>query len=83
MAFCGVQRWVSFLFVTVRSKPRRRPGERSQEVAITEAHTSPTPGIMVWGYIDYDNSVDLVLTEGRLNARQHVERVVNQLSCPS
>ena len=49
---------------------RRRPGERSQEAAIIEVHTYPTPGIMVWEDIGYDKRTDLVLAEGTLTAHQ-------------
>ena len=65
-----------------RQRVHRRPGERSQEAAIIEAHTSPTPGIMVWRAIGYGNRTDLALAEGRLNARQYVARMVNPVTIP-
>ena len=65
-----------------RLSDRRRPGERSQEAAIIKAHTSPTPGTMVWGAIGYGNSTDMVLAEGRRNSRQYVARIVNPVVIP-
>ena len=80
VAFCGVQRWVSLLFVAVRSTPACPVDdlvETSQEASVIEAHTSPTHGIMVWGAIGYDNRTNFVLAEWKLNALQYVARLVN------
>jgi hypothetical protein len=65
-----------------RQHVRRRPGERAHPDVVTERHTGPTPGVMVWGAISYDSRSDLVVVQGTMNARQYVDRVVQPVVIP-
>lgn len=65
-----------------RQRVRRRPGERANPAVIVERHTSPTPGVMVWGAISYDGRSDLVIVQGSMTARQYVDRVINPVVIP-
>lgn len=60
----------------------RRPGERYSQAAIQEVDRFGNGSVMVWGGISIDHRTELVVINGRLNARQYIDQVLDNHVLP-
>ncbi|GFS63643.1 transposable element Tcb1 transposase [Trichonephila clavipes] len=61
-------------------RPRR---ERMLNSCIRHHHTSPAPGIMVWGGIGYPSCTSLVRIAGTLNNQRYISEVLEPVVLPN
>ncbi|GFV95282.1 transposable element Tcb1 transposase [Trichonephila clavipes] len=54
----------------------RYRGERMLNSCVMHRHTSPAPGIMVWGGIGYHSRTPLVRSAGTLNSQRYISEVL-------
>ncbi|GFV12605.1 transposable element Tc1 transposase [Trichonephila clavipes] len=53
----------------------RRPWKRADPSFTISRHTSPQPGVMVWGLISFDSCVPLVVIRGAFTAQRYVDNI--------
>ncbi|GFX23811.1 transposable element Tcb1 transposase [Trichonephila clavipes] len=60
----------------------RHRGERMLNSCIMHRHTSPAPGIMVWGGIGYPSRTPLVRIAGTSNSQRYISEVLEPVVLP-
>ncbi|GFW70221.1 transposable element Tc1 transposase [Trichonephila clavipes] len=61
---------------------RRRSGERLQPNCLRPRHTGPTPGVMVWRTISYENITSFVVIRNTLTINLYVNLVIQSIVLP-
>ncbi|GFT91032.1 transposable element Tcb1 transposase [Trichonephila clavipes] len=65
-----------------RTRVWRRTGQRSDPAFIVERHTAISQGVTVWGAISWDTRSSLVVLQGTLTARRHVDDILTPIVLP-
>ncbi|GFT84920.1 DDE_3 domain-containing protein [Trichonephila clavipes] len=65
-----------------RTRVWRRTGQRSDPAFIVERHTAISQGVTVWGAISRDTRSSLVVLQGTLTARRHVDDILTPIVLP-
>ncbi|GFY30211.1 transposable element Tcb1 transposase [Trichonephila clavipes] len=60
----------------------RHRGERMLNSCVMHRHTGPTPGIMVWGGIEYHSRTPLVRIAGTLNSQRYISEILEPVVLP-
>ncbi|GFW65608.1 uncharacterized protein TNCV_3550311 [Trichonephila clavipes] len=60
----------------------RQRGERTLAARISLHHTSPSPGVMVWGPIGFTSQSPLVRIDGTLNSVRYISGVLRAVALP-
>ncbi|PRD22381.1 UNVERIFIED_CONTAM: hypothetical protein NCL1_49235 [Trichonephila clavipes] len=65
-----------------RFRVRLHCGERTLTACIRHRHTGPSPGMMVWGAIEYTFRSPLVSIGGTLNSARYISVVLRTVVLP-
>ncbi|GFS65962.1 transposable element Tcb1 transposase [Trichonephila clavipes] len=65
-----------------RIRVSRHRGERMLNSCVMHHHTSPAPGIMVWGGVGYHSRTPLIRIAGTLNTQRYISEVWKPVVLP-